>query len=475
MKTFYLALRSVRCKWFSFLIIFLQLSICFAILIYTACALFLQFDVIYTANGAHHGYLRLSPDLIFTENYEQEYRGIENRVDFLKMYFEFLKKNGLTQEQGVTQEQYDFIYKEYAKREDNEFDQYHYMGKYQYYDLYDRISKTDYVVDIISNYGTFFAYEDKDTEHFYDVITVLMDGKLYDSIKLKTKRGVNLHDYPLKDNYFYVLMYPNVSVKSEIDERPYRVGDVLSDKVYNRQTQCYETFYYEIVDELEDPAYILLELSYSGRSNKYTKLEQAFLSTQSMSYNGALVALKPIDFDRMNYYTYFNERFTLVKPRSNLSEKEYSDLLNIIRESGFNAINLDDAEQNTISEIWKFIRENCLIIVASVLMVVFSIISISVLSGSQVRREYGVYRLCGADLRKVKALTAVKWALIFVPAMLMGIVIAIIYSKICGTSTHFIAVSTAVSGVLFAALYIVSFIMSYKSASANYKSAELSE
>ena len=71
------------------------------------------------------------------------------------------------------------------------------------------------------------------------------------------------------------------------------------------------------------------------------------------------------------------------------------DLLNIIRESGFNAINLDEAERKTIDEIYKFIRENSLILAASVLMVVFSMISISVLQGSQVRREYGVYRLCG--------------------------------------------------------------------------------
>lgn len=475
MKIFYLALRSIRCKWFSFLIIFLQLSICFAILIYTVCALFLQFDVIYTANGAHCGYLRLSPDLIFTENYQQEYRRIENRADFLKMYLEFLKNNGLTQEQGVTQEQYDFIYREYSRREDNEFDKYHYMGKYQYSDLYDRLSKTDYVVDIISNYGTFFPYEDKDAERFYDVTAVLIDEKLYNSVKLRTKRGVNLHDYPLKDNYFYAIMYPNVSVNGEVDERPYGVGDVLSDKVYNRKKQCYETFYYEIVDELEDPAYVLPELSYSGSSNNYTKLEKAFLSTQSMSYNGALVALKPDYFDRMNYYTYFNERFTLIKPSSDLSEKEYSDLLNIIRECGFNIINLDNAENNTINGIRIFIRENCLILTASVFMVVFSIISISVLSGSQVRREYGVYRLCGADLHKIKVLSAVKWALIFIPAMALGVVTANIYSKISEMSTHFIAAGTAVSGVLFAVLYIVSFIMSYKSASASYKSADLSE
>lgn len=38
-------------------------------------------------------------------------------------------------------------------------------------------------------------------------------------------------------------------------------------------------------------------------------------------------------------------------------------------------------------------------------------------------------------MRKVKALFAVKWALIFVPANGGGVVIAIIYSKISETST----------------------------------------
>lgn len=478
MKTFFLSLRSLRCKLFSTLIIFIQLAICFSILIYTANAVFLQFDVIYTANGANRGYLRLSPDYIFTENYQMEYRAIENKADLYKMIFDFMDKEGLSREQGITQEQYDSIYKEYCALEDSQFDQYHFMGKYQYPDLYDNLSKTDYVVDTVSNYGTFFAYEDED-EHYYDVTVVLMDEKLYDTLKLKTKYGVDLNDYPTKENYFYVVMYPNIYINNEDDgfafELPYGVGDILTDEVYNRKEQCYETFYYEIVDELEDPAYIMPELSYSGISDGYKTLGKAFLGSQPMNYSGGLLAVKPNDFDRMDYYTYFNERLTLVKPDPELSKEEYSDLMDIIRESGFNAINLDDAERNTIDEIFEFIRENALILAASVIMVVFSMISISILQGSQVRREYGVYRLCGADLGKVKALSAVKWALIFVPAMVVGVVIAIVYSIATETSTFFIGFGTVAAGIVFAVLYIVSFYMSYKSASASYKSAELSE
>lgn len=481
MKTFYLSLRSLRCKLFSTLIIFIQLAICFSILIYTANAVFLQFDVIYTANGANRGYLRLTPDSFFTQKYELEWRAldIENKANLMQMVLDFKEKEGLSKEQLITTEQYDSIYKEYMALLDSQFDQYHIMEKYQYPDLYDRLSESGYAADTISNYEAYLLYDDKKTGHSYGVQVVLMDEKLYDTLRLKIENGVDLNNYTTKDNHFYVVMYPDVYINNEDDgyiyEVPYKVGDVLTEEVYNIKEQCYETFYYEIVGELEDPAYIIPALSYSGSGEYYTTFGNAFLGSQPMQYSGALLAIKPNDFDRMNYYTNFIESLTLVKPDPELSKDEYSDLMDIIWESGFNSINLDDAERNTIDEIVEFIRENSLILIASVVIVVFSMISISILQGSQVRREYGVYRLCGADLGKVKALSAVKWALIFVPAMVVGVVIAIVYSIATETFTFFIGFGTVAAGIVFAVLYIVSFYMSYKSASASYKSAELSE
>lgn len=471
MKTTALALKGIRCKWISFAIILIQLSVCFAILTYSICAVFRQFDVVYTANGTHRGYLRISTDLFFRHKNEYEAKNDPGTPDFIQLYLEYLEKYGSTQERGLTSEQYDEFYADYCERSEKHSEDIHYWAKYQYPDFYERLAKSGFVEDTISNRTLGLSY--KKGSDTWNVRGYFIDEKLYDGLRFRTKTGVDLRDYPKKDNYFYVLMYPYLNAQgTAIGEPLYGVGDILTERIYNTNKHCYEILYYEIVDELKENAYILPDLDYSGNDIDLINLESAFLSVQSLNYNGALIALKPEGFDET---TAFGECFTLVKPHPDLTESEYSELLDIIRECGFNAINLDDAEQNTISEIWKFIRKNCLIIVASVLMVVFSIISISVLSGSQVRREYGVYRLCGADLRKVKALTAVKWALIFVPAMLMGIVIAIIYSKICGTSTLFMWASAGGAGTLFAALYVVSFIMSYKSASASYKSAELSE
>lgn len=468
-----LALKSNRCKRFSSMIVFIQLSVCFAILIYSASAVFSQFDVIYTANGTHRGWLRISINSRYIDKNACEYPK-EEHPDIFKMYYEYLEQHGLTREQELTAEQYDEVYADYMERAYKIAVEHHHRGLYQYPDFYEKLERSGLAAETSRNYHTFFESEDNGIgETVWSVDVFHIDVNLYDGLKLRTKLGADLRDKPSKENYYYALMYPFLTSQGvEIPEQLYGVGDVLTYRRYNENTHRYETYYYEIVDELQTPAYVFPDIYYSGYMLEFECLEGSFLGAQTLDYNGALIALKPEGFDET---TTSSEMFTLVKPRPDLTETEYSELLELIRECGFNVIDLDEAERNTINDIWEFIRENCLILVASVLMVVFSIISISVLSGGQVRREYAVYRLCGADLRKVKALSAVKWALIFIPAMAAGILIAILYSKISETSTHFIVASALVSGVLFALLYIASFIMSYKSASAGYESSELSE
>lgn len=481
MRTVILSLKGIRIRWVSFTIIIVQLAVCFAILIYSVCGLFGQFDIIYTANGANRGYLYLFPDLIYTDNEAAEFRinHSDEIPDFFAIYKEFLEEHGLTEDEGVTGEQFEDIRKEYTVRIDNLNDKYHVPDKYQYLDLYEKLGKSGLVLETASNYGTivstgstaggFHAVD----EVYYSFQTVMMDEKLYDTLKMKTVRGINLHDYPEQGNYFYAVIYPNISIgENKAEEIPYGVGDIITSTIYNNKELRDETFYFEIVDELKDPAYVMPELSISGPTDNFATLERAFLNPQSMVYNSGLIVLKPESFDRMDYYMNIGENYTMIKPRENLTESEYSELMGIIRECGFNTINLDDAEQNSIAEIWEFISENCVIIALSILMVTFSIISTSVLSSGQIQREYAVYRLCGADLNKLKKLTAVKWAIVFIAAMIVGIILAAAYSAINSSSMHFVLISAIVSTILSVVLYFCSFLASYRSARG--KTTELS-
>lgn len=470
MRTVILALKSIRCKCLSFAIIFVQLSVCYAILVYSVCAVFQQFNVIFTANGAHRGYLYISPDELFIENYSENYQG----ASLSQLYLEFLEKQGLTIDEDVTPEQTKASYVYMLERNDEEFDKYHYKGKYLYSDLFQHLELSGLVTDTIGNIGGNQSLTVNNSDVKISTNVALIDEKLYKRLKLDTVKCIDLNSYKSNDNYFYAFMYPNISLDGNVSAS-YGIGDILTQEVYNIKEHRMETFYYEIVDMLNDPTYIMPQLLYSGDNSSLTNLETAFLHTQTMDYNGGLIAVKPDNFDAMAYYSKYNYIFNLVKPNENISEAQYSELLNIIRDCGFNVINLDKAEENTINGIISFIRENSVILAASVLIVVFSIISISMLSGSQVRCEYAVYKLCGADLRKLKALSAVKWALVFAPAMIVGIFIVIVYSKISERATNFIAVSALVSGSLFVLLYIVSFILSYKSASVDYEPSVLSE
>ncbi len=474
MKLISLALKSIRCRRISHAIIFVQLSVCFAILIYTVCMVLSQFNVLFVSNGSHRGWLYLSSDVIYDNSLGEDYLG-PPPTEIIEEYYELV---GVSSFEELTPEQIKEEQGYLNSRVDEECDKNHHKLKYMYYDLHESLSKSGLVSETAYNIsgGASFSVLDSDrTTHFSEVF--LMDGKLYDGLKLNVKNNVDLRDYnsDFDKRYFYALIYPDVSYGDQVYKSNCGVGDVLVKEVYNMKERRYDKFYYEIVGELSDPAYVMREREFSGNSSMFTYLDVSYLQSQTMSENGALLVIRPEEFDRMEYYMTYNENVTLVKPRPDLTEAEYSELLDLIRECGFNVIDLDKAERNTIDEIWRFISENCLILAASLLMVVFSIISISMLSGGQVRREYAVYRLCGADLRKVKALSAAKWAMVFVPSMVMGIVTAIIYSKISETPTHFIALSAAVSGILFAVLYVASFIMSYRSASAGYKAEELSE
>lgn len=472
MRTFILALKSMRCQRFSLAIILVQLSVCFAILIYTASAFFGQFNILITANGVQNGYLYLSPDSLYIENYSMNYQGKQSS----ELYEEFLETQGLSLDSQLTAEQSKASYIYMLERNNEEFDKYHYKGKYLFSDLYDKLSQTGLISDMISNAGGTTSYIDENgnASSYYSIVT-LMDKKLYGGLKLDTVYGKDLMNYEAKENYFYAVMYPNVSVDGEVYKLPYSVGDVLTQEVYNIKTHKTEQFQFEIVDKLKDPAYVMPQLFYSGDGSSEIELERAFLSVQPMKYNGSLIALKPDNFSTEAYYSKYNETFTLVKPQEGLSSNEYLQLIEIIRDCGFNVINLDEATENTLDNIWSFICENCLILAISVIMVVFSVISVSMLSGSQVRCEYAIYRLCGANKGKIKSIVAAKWALIFVPSIIAGIIISIIYSIISEASIRFIAVSTLASGTVFVFLYLASFILSYKSASARYSSTDLSK
>lgn len=482
MRTFILALKSMRCQRFSLAIILVQLAVCFAILIYTVGAFLGQFDIIITANGVQNGSLYLSPDYLYLNKYQSEYHG-KGSLDFLSEYHE-------QQEEGTdsssTPEQSKSLRYYLLDRYDEEYDKYHYKGKYLFLDLHESLNKSGLISNTLSitrSWVTVFTDENGNTYSVIDNFgnvhsswTVnLMDKNLYNGLKLDTINGKNLMDYETKENYFYAVIYPVVTIHGEVYELPYDIGDVLTQEVYNIKTHTKEQFKFEIVDKFKDPAYILPEVIYSGDISSKVNLENFLLGVQPMNYSGALIAMKPENFDDMAYYTDYTEYFDLVKPKEGLTADEYSQLIQTIRDCGFNTVNLDEATENTLDNIWKFIRENCLILAISALTVVFSIISVSMLSGSQVRRECAIYKLCGASKGKIKNITAVKWALIFIPSIIAGIILSIIYSAIQGVSIRFIMSSTLISAVMFILLYLLSVILSYRSASAGYSSADLSE
>lgn len=470
MRTINLALKSIRCNRLSFFIIFSQLSVCFAILIYSICAFFQQFDVLYTANEAYREQLYLSPDLLFVEDYSLSYEGIS----MSQLKIESLERLGLSSSEELTPEQALLHYTYMLDRNDEEFDKCHYKGKYLYADLFECLRQSGLTTETTGNVGGSQQLTVSSSGAEANINVTLFDEKMYGQLEIGTKKNTDLRSYQSTDRYFYALMYPPMSLGEEAYTLPYGVGDVLTQEVYNLSEHRMEIFQYEIVDVLTEPAYYMPQLFYSGDSRPFTTLETAFLHVQTMEYSGGLIAVKPETFDAMSYYANYNYNFTLVKPNDDLTETQYSELLDIIRDCGFNVIDLNVAETNTLNAIINFIRENCVILIASVLVVIFSIISVSILLGSQTGREYAIYKLCGADTNKIRSVSAIKWALIFIPAIVVGIVIALVYSGITEAPSNFITLSALVSGMLFAVLYIISFVMSYKTANTKYDSSELS-
>ncbi len=472
MKTVKLSLKSLMCHKTAFFIILVQLSVCFALLIGTASSVFSQFNIITAANNAHRDYIRLTTDYIFVDNYMY---GYESSVDYFRMYFDYLEKNNID-EADLTDEQAMGIYQEYLELADAEADEKHYLGKYHYIDLYNNLHTLDCIDNIVSNYWTILGYQD-DKGQAFDVNIVMMDKTLYEGLDWNTRNNKKLSKYSADNsNYFYAIKYPSVSIGDDIEEIPYDVGDIIVDEnVYNFKEHRFETFYYEIVDEYVAPTYILPDLKYSGDSEQYTFLDTAFITEQSMMYNGALVVLKPDDFDISNYYTTFAECFTLVKLQDDFSDKDYNDFLKLVLENGFNANDLNTAEANTINKIWEYIRENSFILVVSLLMVIISIISVSVLSGNRVRRENAIYKLCGASNWKLKIMSAIKWGLIFFLSMILGTIISGIYSSINTNSNRFAFPSVIVSSCVFVFIYVISFVLSYKAANVNYSSSYMCE
>lgn len=477
MKLFKLSLKSLRGQKTAFIVIFVQLSVCFAILIGIVSSVLSQFNILTVANNVHRNCVRLSPDYIYVDNYTNNYK---NSVDYFRMYFDYLEKNNIN-EADLTEEQAENIYREYLEAADKEADEKHFPGKYQYIDLHNKLSALNYIEDVFSNYWTIIAYRDEQGQP-YDVNIIMMNETLYDGLKWRTKNNTNLKKYNdgklNTDNsrYFYAVKYPKVSVGDDTFEIPYDVGDVIVDpKVYNYKEHRFETFYYEIVDEYTEPAYILPDLKYSGDSDRYTFLDKAFITEQTIMYSGALTVLKPDDFDLSDYYTSFTEAFTLVKLKNNISEEEYNEFQDLALKCGFNINDLNIAEVNTINKIWEYIRENSFILIISLLMVIFSIISVSVLSGNRVKRENAIYKLCGANKNDLKIISAIKWGLVFLSAMISGTVISFIYSSINTISTRFIFQSAFVSSGGFAVMYILSSVLSYKAANSNYSSSDMSE
>lgn len=469
MRMIKLALQSIRCNRLSFFIIFIQLSVCFAILIYSMCALLQQFYLLYTANMAHHGKLYLSPDELFVENYSLIYDG----PSLSQLKIEFHEQQSLSLSEDLTLEQIQQRNVYLLDRNDEEFDKRHYKGKYLYADLLESLQRSELIVDTIYNVGGQQRLFVNGSETVADLNVTLFDEKLYTQLKMNTNKNTDLLNYQSTDNYFYALMYPSLSSDGEIYTLPYDVGDVLIQEVYNFKEHRIEIFQYEIVDVLAEPTYYMPQLFYSGDNRSLATLETAFLHVQTMEYSGGLIAIKPENFDVTSYYANYNCNFIMVQPNDDMTETQRSELLNIIRNCGFNVIDLNIAETNTLDSIIKFIHENCVILIASLLSVIFSIISVSILLGNQTVLEYTICKLCGANMKKIRLLSAIKWVLIFVPAMILGIVIAFVYSQIVGMPLNFIALSTLVSGILFAALYVTSFMMSYKTANSKYEASEL--
>lgn len=478
MKTLIIAFRSIKLRKVTFAVIFVQLSICISVIICTVCAVISQFNILASANNAYENYLRLSTDMIYYDNYRREY---ESEVDFFLMLQKFMEENNLSE---ISNEQYRKILAEYTEMQDKEFDEKHYPGKYQFIDLYNEVSELGIVADTISNYSTWIKFNN-DTGDMNNIVPVtMMDKKLYEGLRLYTKHGLNLNDYKNPDtpNYYYAIMYPCISsgdkendiyYKSDL---PYGIGTVIvDDNVYNLKTHSYETFYYEIIDEFAEPSYEIPYLEYSGESKYYTYIEKAFLSGQTPENNGTLIVLKPDDFDMAAYYPNFNESLTMMKLKSNITEEQYSKFLDTTIKCGFNTVFLNDAKENTVSEIWQYVRENSLVLIMSVLVVVFSIISISVLLGNRIKHEYAVYRLCGAGKISIMKISAVKWGIIFIPALFAGAVISWIYLSYDALLMRFIPVSTAFSSTVIILVFILSVILSYKAVNAEKFINDISE
>lgn len=467
MNSIILALRSMKIQKWSLIIVLLQLSMCFSILVYSLSSLINQFNIVIVSNGTYKDYYRLTRDILFVDNYYYNY---ESSVDFFTMVTEYMNEKHI---ETIDDEAYLEIYGKYIDLQEREFDEKHYLGKYQYIDLYNYLLKCGLVSDIKSNYWTIFS--STFGENRYDVNILMMDEDIFSELLLNTENNVDLKNYKCSHNYFYAIMYPNVSI-GEGTKPPYRIGDILVDeRVYNMSSHKFETFYYEIIDVFTEPTYTLTELEYSGADSEYRYLDKSFLNSQSIKYNGALVVLKPQNFNRSDYRYNFDEIFTLVKLNDNITEDEYNEFIDKVIECGFNIIDLNEAKDNTIQSIWQFIKQNCFMLLVSLIMVVFSIISVSILSGVETRHEIALFRICGASNNKLKLISSIKWAILFILSMIIGLIIAVIYSKITDSPTYFIVPSSFFSVLTFIFLYIMTFMLSYKSASEKNISSVSSE
>ncbi len=468
-----IAFKIMRCRRFSYILIAIQLAVCFSILTYTVCAFLQQFNVIITANGANKGYLRLCINRNFSTNQAPDFE----IPSYLETYNNFCKQNNIEPGTPFTEEQEE-AYRIYDSEVINSiYDNHNYKGKYLHHDFFTELEKSGYISEIVSFFSSYGEFKCVDTGKNSSINCMFMDEKMYKKFNFNTERGVDLEEYKTDcSNYFYCIMYPDIAPTKKEDEKEiiteYDIGDVLIQKVYNFKKHCTEEFYFEIVDKFVIPSYVLPcdEGKNYGEWNIDTlnSFKGSFLSEQKIYDNGSLIAITPKEFNRLDYWLDYYNAYTMIAPVENISTKEYSALLDIIYGNGFIAVDLDEAESNTMNKIWDFVANNCFVLAFCFIAVLFSVISVSFLSGTRLKREYALLMLCGADRKQLKVITAIKWLYVFLPSCTWGIIVVATYSMMLGKAVRFVTQSVMMSVILFALLYLISFTLSYKASTRNY-------
>ncbi len=454
-----LALRSLKKQWASFLIIAVQIAVCFAVTAYTLSSVFQQYDIVLSANGAHKGYLYLNSDpnkldeiLVSDEN--------SGRPDFESVKEEYFAKNNITDPSTLTEQQWDEFYAFFYEKDAEYMEKVHYKGKYLYEDLFAALNDSGCISEIHYNAAL-------------GISTVLIDEYLLKNVRLSNADISPLFEPTEDENHYYALMYPWMTDENapSADSPPYKVGDIITERTYNLKEHRYDTFTIEIVGELDDPAYAFPMNEFSATK---AELEGFFLSPQSISVSGMLIALKK---DSFNYMDYMNGRpsYIMAKLADGITDEQYDKLLSVIDECGFAAVDLDEAEENTIAKITAFVSENSVILISSLLLTVFSVVAVSILSGSKTRREYAVYKLCGMSRAGLTRLTAVKWLIIFTAAVTVGSLLAAAYLNIIGEKLSYLLYGAIAAAVMFAVLYALSLLMSYYSSVRSLKAYESGE